>query len=55
MSDNKPLFVSWDENDPKSKEFALTQASYVDSLHHKAKAGGAYQNVTTKCFYQRIF
>jgi hypothetical protein len=45
MSDNKPLFVSWDENDPKSKEFALTQASYVDSLHHKAKAGGAYQNV----------
>ena len=45
MPEEKPLFVTWDENDPKSKEYALSQSSYVDSLHHKAKAGTAFQNV----------
>ena len=45
MSEEKPLFVTWDENDPKSKENALSQSSYVDSLHHKAKAGNAFQNI----------
>lgn len=45
MSEKKPLFVSWDENDPKSKEYALAQSNYVDSLHHSAKAANAYQNI----------
>ncbi len=45
MSQEKPLFVTWDENDQKSKENALSQSNYVDSLHHKTKAGTAFQNV----------
>lgn len=45
MSEEKPLFVTWDENDPKSKQYALAQSTYVDSLHHTAKAGNSFQNI----------
>ena len=45
MSEEKPLFVTWDENDPKSKEYAFAQSTYVDSLHHKTKAGNSFQNI----------
>ena len=45
MSEEKPLFVTWDDNDPKSKESAFAQSSYVDSLHHKSKAGTSFQNI----------
>ena len=45
MSEEKPLFVTWDDTDPKSKEAAFAQSAYVDSLHHKSKAGTAFQNI----------
>lgn len=45
MSEEKPLFVTWDENDPKSKEAAFAKSAYVDSLHHTSKAGTAFQNI----------
>ena len=34
MSNNdKPLFVTWDENDPKSKEEAIAKSGYAESLN----------------------
>lgn len=45
MSNNdKPLFVTWDDNDPKSKEEAISKSGYADSLK-KTVAGSSFQNI----------
>lgn len=45
MSNNeKPLFVTWDENDPKSKEQAIAKSGYADVLT-KTVAGTSFQNI----------
>jgi hypothetical protein len=46
MSNNdKPLFVTWDENDPKSKEQAIAKSGYSESLN-KTVAGTSFQNIS---------
>lgn len=46
MSNNdKPLFVTWNENDPKSKEEAIAKSGYADSLS-KTVAGTSFQNIS---------
>jgi hypothetical protein len=46
MSNNdKPLFVTWDENDPKSKEEAIAKSGYAESLN-KTIAGTSFQNIS---------
>ena len=45
MSNNdKPLFVTWNENDPKSKEEAIAKSGYADALS-KTVAGTSFQNI----------
>jgi hypothetical protein len=45
MSNNeKPLFVTWNENDPKSKEEAISKSGYSDILT-KTVAGTSFQNI----------
>lgn len=47
MSNNdKPMFVTWDDNDPKSKEQAIAKSGYAESLN-KAVAGNSFQNVVS--------
>jgi hypothetical protein len=46
MSNDKAMFVTWDENDPASKEKAFAKANHADSLS-RSIAGNSFQNVAT--------
>lgn len=44
MSKNKEMFITWDDNDPNSKEKAFAKANHGENIH-KSVAGNAFQNV----------
>ena len=46
MSNDNPMFVTWDENDPSSKEKAFAKANHADSLT-RSIAGNSFQNIST--------
>lgn len=44
MPNDKPMFVTWDENDPLSKETAFAKANHGEKLN-RSTAGNSFQNI----------